>query len=131
MPKRLEISFKFTITDLSNFDKWWSDAHHVSFLFYYYCTFTKLHFVSSLEWVKCFPKFTEMLTQTKIMIIIFLIFDIKISLIIKNLHFENFVSSNKQTKPSNHQLAQSVFFEDLTFWVGLHPKSQTCLDSSS
>ena len=96
--------------------------------------FTKLHFASSLEWVKCFPKFTEMWTQTKIMIIIFLMFNIKISfksLIIKNLHFENFVSSNKQTKPSNHQLAQSVFFEDLTFWVGLHPKSQTGLDRVS
>ena len=25
-------------TDLSNFDKRWSDAHFVSFLFYYYCT---------------------------------------------------------------------------------------------
>ena len=96
--------------------------------------FTKLHFASSLEWVKCFPKFTEMWTQTKIMIIIFLMFNIKISfksLIIKNLHFENFVSTNKQTKPSNHQLAQSVFFEDLTFWVGLHPKSQTGLDRVS
>ena len=62
------------------------------------------------------------------------LFDIKISLnhlIIKNLRFENFVSTKKQTKPSNHQLAQSVFFEDLTFWVGLHPKSQTGLDRVS
>ena len=25
-------------TDLSNFDKQWSEAHFVSFLFYYYCT---------------------------------------------------------------------------------------------
>ena len=25
-------------TDLSNFDKRWSDAHFGSFLFYYYCT---------------------------------------------------------------------------------------------
>ena len=79
---------------------------------------TNGEFYFDLDWVKCFSKFTEMLTQTKIMIIIFLMFNIKISfksLIIKNLHFENFVSTNKQTKPSNHQLAQSVFFEDLTF----------------
>ena len=26
-----------TTTDLSNFDKWWSDVHFVSFLFHYYC----------------------------------------------------------------------------------------------
>ena len=31
------MDFKFTTTDKSNFDKRWSDAHFLSFLFYYYC----------------------------------------------------------------------------------------------
>ena len=35
--KKLEIDFKSKTTHLSNFDKWWSDAHFESFLFYYYC----------------------------------------------------------------------------------------------
>ena len=29
-------------TNLSNFDKQWSDAHFLSFLFYYYCNWTHL-----------------------------------------------------------------------------------------
>ena len=35
--KSQEIGIKLTITDYSNFDKWCSDAHFVSFLFPYYC----------------------------------------------------------------------------------------------
>ena len=35
----IHINSKLTTTDLSNFDKWWSDAHFVSFLFYYYYRF--------------------------------------------------------------------------------------------
>ena len=38
--KSQEIGIKFTITDCSNFDKWYSGAHFVSFLFYYYCNLT-------------------------------------------------------------------------------------------
>ena len=35
--KSQKIGIKFTITDWSSFDKQCSDAHFVSFLFYYYC----------------------------------------------------------------------------------------------
>ena len=34
--KTKKVGFKF-ITDLSKFDKRWSEAHFVSFLFHYYC----------------------------------------------------------------------------------------------
>ena len=37
--KQWKIEFKFTTTDFSNFDKRWSDAHFVSLLSYYYCSF--------------------------------------------------------------------------------------------
>ena len=40
MPKVLEVYFKFTTTDNSNFYKQCSDAHFASFLFYYYCAGT-------------------------------------------------------------------------------------------
>ena len=35
-----KIGFKWMATDLSNFNKQWSDAHFVSFLFYSYCTYS-------------------------------------------------------------------------------------------
>ena len=37
MEKNDEICFKFTTKALSNFDKRWSNAHFVAFLFYYNC----------------------------------------------------------------------------------------------
>ena len=37
--------FKFTTTDQSNFDKQWSDAYFVFFLFYYNCIFLRLSYV--------------------------------------------------------------------------------------
>ena len=36
-PKSQEIGIEFTTTDCSNFDKRCSDAHFMTFLFYYYC----------------------------------------------------------------------------------------------
>ena len=70
-PRNIEICFKFTAIDTSNFDKQWSEDNFVPFLFYYYCnrdmdtgqgwylaghcTYTKFGFIKNCQ-TKAFRK---------------------------------------------------------------------------
>ena len=61
------ICFKFTTTALSNFDKQWSNAHFVSFLFYYNCNTKKcLLNVSTKYYIQLFAYVRKMLSSRKL-----------------------------------------------------------------
>ena len=52
-------AIRFTNTDLSNFDKPWSDAHFVFFLFHYHCTRKWMPYIYAIRVVKYFLYFSR------------------------------------------------------------------------